>query len=823
MRENREEALLREALETARARAREPLEKLGWERIEDRVWSALDDPKAAKERPPVPFWLGLLVRPRLVAPALATLCVALALGVLLTRYTDRKAPVPHVRATVLRKQGNVEYLRENEEGSKWRRLEPGRRLFPGTRVRAGVDAGAVVEVAPSTEVRLSDNTQVELEQLNLRRRRIEVIEGLVRVNVNPELRGGDFVMHTSNAQCRVAGTVFTVRFDRAEGVPRTTLRVIAGDVVFICTARPRIRRTVSAPGVAVMLGDSLADPGSDDGELAGGEVTLSPSFRGEPVGVHTRSDDMPGTDELPLRPEAGDPPRLGNDTLHGSIASSTKVRNAKEKVNTSAGTVDSIQPEKDHVFLDRAAYARKRWGLSRKDGRIHGAVPLTFLRLSGSTSEEPWQGEELKMIAEFVSRKTDIHAQIDRPSVTMDGRHKSFSYWLRRSRRRGISRARMGTDQPERTALEKLSDAVSLTATGDGERFRRNVTDLLTGYFQQRYGVSGLDIHGADWAERLKDSLKLAPWQEQFLHEAERSYRHVLEPGPTKGREVHGIYDFLRISELMDYPFLLCDPPGSIRSLSAENMKLLRTYLEHGGCIYFANHAEPTTCAAARGFIAELIQERLYGRGDREMLRRYRANERRQTGYVFDPPTPQIFHPWTVLPMILPEQADVFLSMKDSDGNQVFADTLVELEAGSYVSEDGYQWPGVDNEGGDLPSGFYVYQAAAGLGNTFHGVRISRLRRLRPRGHRVFHNPFQISDIPRGIQEETSELTYNEPGAYGVATDGYLMIVYTEGYGELELLRSHNTHYQGEETVLRWTANVMTEFLRGWTAGGEGR
>jgi hypothetical protein len=268
----------------------------------------------------------------------------------------------------------------------------------------------------------------------------------------------------------------------------------------------------------------------------------------------------------------------------------------------------------------------------------------------------------------------------------------------------------------------------------------------------------------------------------------------------------------LRISEMMRLPILFCEPRGVPESILPENMRLIRSYVNNGGFIYFINTGDFKTAMAIRGIISQIIQETIADPVGDKTFDKLRKGDQDVSGYVFRNPEPNPFHPWTFFPMIIPRYTNVNLTIYNKIGIIVYADTLKNKAPGTYLQKKrDYKWYSVDNLGNEVQSGYYIYQIEADLFKKTGALRVSELRRLPNGKHNIFSSYFNISEVPSTETVSSDQLPYGERGVFGYLPKGRLAICYTEGYKEKNAIPSSDQ--AAREAALKWMTNVIIQAI----------
>jgi len=453
--------------------------------------------------------------------------------------------------------------------------------------------------------------------------------------------------------------------------------------------------------------------------------------------------------------------------------------------------------------------------------RTTGKTAITTLDLSGdANNNNPWSDGELENITEFISKNTNVKAELGARSISFVDQYSNFNSWLGDAKKRVLSddSKSLSETDPEIGALNALANRLPDIPNGNYERFKRNVKSTLTNFFNIRFGVKMNLEKDTAWGNLIDSlsSMTLADWQKnEYIPQAEKSFKELYNKKAPTGHELRGIYNYLRVSEIMRLPILLCEPRGIPNSLLPENRRFLRTYIYNGGFIYFINTVGLKNSRAIRGIITDLIGETIKDPVGDKTLAKLQKDDKEISGYVFREPTPQIFHPWTFFPMILPRQTDVYITIYNKIGNVVFTDTLKDKLPGAYLQKNRhYRWHAVDNQGNGVESGYYIYQVISDLHKQTMPMKVSKLRRLPNGKHKVFSSYFNISEVPTKETVKSEELPFGEKGVFGVSLRGRLCICYTEGYKEKALLGKSNKDAAAEEASLKWVTNVIIQMLQ---------
>jgi hypothetical protein len=444
--------------------------------------------------------------------------------------------------------------------------------------------------------------------------------------------------------------------------------------------------------------------------------------------------------------------------------------------------------------------------------RISGHTAIAVLDLPGTNEEYPWSGGELELIADFVSRNTNLRLELSSRAISFVGSMGSFEAWLRDAGGRGFSsRQTISKKEPEIDALDVLADAVPYAMEGGYERFRQRVRHLASDYLHAKFNAR-FDPLEENWVEALDKKMSLRQCEKEYLadgQEALRSIWHSRNPKPERAR---GLYLMLRTFELLRLPVLLCEPRGVPARLHPEAIRMLRTYVENGGFIYFANTANINRARAIRGLITAIVDDDLRDAEGEATLARMMEHDREVTGYEFRDPEPRIAHPWTFFPMILPRTTDVTLSIYNRHGVLVYRDERKRIPPGAYLQKyRHYRWNAVDNEGRLLESGYYIYRIEADLCRKTGAVGISKLRLLPSGKHDIYSARYNISEVPSTVSAKARDLAYGERGVFGVSLGGRLAICYAEGYGEKSALVLGDA--LAREASLKWMTNVVMHAL----------
>jgi len=440
--------------------------------------------------------------------------------------------------------------------------------------------------------------------------------------------------------------------------------------------------------------------------------------------------------------------------------------------------------------------------------RTSGKVALTILDIPGDDEKYPWDNGELENLEDFISKNSNLKAGLGARAIAFTGNWASFDLWLSNSKTRTSAAVQeLSEIEPENNGLNIIANMLPLLDDKNYEGFKTRFRKLMTDYLRIKFEVRIKPEEGK-WEEKIAEMSALSDWQKEYLREGQKSFLQVYEATPPSGKELKGIYLMLRTFELMQLPILFCEPRGVPGSLLPENLRMLRTYVNNGGFIYFTNASTLNKSKAIRGLITELTNEKLTDANGEKTLAKLKGGDQPVSGYDFRDPDPAVFHPWTFFPMIIPRYTSVNLTIYNRIGNVVFADTLKNMAPGAYLQKNRhYRWKAVDNQGNPVESGYYIYQLEADLFRKTGPMRVSVLRQLPNGKHGIFSSFFNISEVPSTETVQTTEMPYGERGVFGVSIKGRLAICYTEGYAEKKGMTSSDN--AAKENALRWFTNVV--------------
>jgi hypothetical protein len=471
--------------------------------------------------------------------------------------------------------------------------------------------------------------------------------------------------------------------------------------------------------------------------------------------------------------------------------------------------------------IGTASFEAKKGSATGKGQRTTGRVALAVLDLPGQDNEDPWSGGELENIAEFISQNTNLKAELGARAISFIDNNTSFVDQLDVSLNRSLSEYKeISRQEAEIDAQNEIFNAMPYVQENNPEELKRRTRNVLTDFFRYRFNakfnIDDTDSSDTSWISNIGKFTPLKGWQKEFIREAERSYKKLMSTEALTGKEVKGIYNFLRVSEIMRLPILLCDTRGVPETPLPENMRFLKTYIHNGGFIYFMNAFDRNEIMVTRGLIQSLIEEELDDPVGAQTLLELQKEDRQVTGYVFRDPEPRIFHPWTFFPMILPRYTSVAITIYNKIGNVVFVDTLKNMFPGTYTQKNrDYKWYAVDNQGNEVESGYYIYQISSDLARKTGPIRVSKLRRLPDGKHGLFSSFFKISEVPSTEAAKSENLPYGVEGVYGVSIKGRLVLCFTEGYKEKKMLSKEaaSNDPSAHETTLKWVTNVVIHAL----------
>ncbi len=459
-----------------------------------------------------------------------------------------------------------------------------------------------------------------------------------------------------------------------------------------------------------------------------------------------------------------------------------------------------------------ASTEEKKASVSGTGKRTSGHTALAVLDLPGNEEGSTWTKGELESIADFVSRNTSLKVRLGARAISFLSPYNSYDAWLGESKKRALSEYKeLPMLESEMYALEIMANAMPYINDGDYEQAKIRMKRMLTDYLRIKFDAR-FPIEKTAWADTVEKSMPLKAFEKDYLKKAEKGFHQFYARKAPSGKELRDVYLMLRMFEMIQLPVLFCEPRGVLDTPLPENMQMLRTYVRNGGFIYFCNTSDFKKARAIVGLITALTQERLSDPVGDKTLAKLAAEDQEVSGYSFRDPEPTIGHPRIFFPMILPRQTNVSFSVYNKFGNVVFADTLKNIGPGAFLQKHRhYRWYCVDNQGNDVESGYYVYQMKADLFVKTGAIRVSLLRKLPNGKHGIFSSYFNISEVPSTKTARSEDLSYGEPGVFGVALRGRLAICFTEGYTEKEPIGGDDPAAQ--EAALKWMTNVVIHAL----------
>jgi hypothetical protein len=837
---------------------------IDWVRIESGVFAALDRPSA---RPRQASFPGPVIRAIVdwrPTPAIAWGFAALVVCALAgSWFTFQNSGAS---ARILRVSGDVQCRTLGTSAA----AIPGRMLSRGMSFSTAGRSLLVAQTDPGSYIALSPASEMTITALSRHVEEVALSRGMVSAQLR-KVADRSFAVLTANAVCTALGTVFQVHAGVAEnGGARTDLFVVRGAVRIRGRGRASVYRVVNAGQAVAMVGDSLGQPVFQPREIPADTSIDSLALRGmglgaaenvpglisitsDPPGARVRvNGENAGATPLNLQRTAGayaiavtmDGYRVWSKSftlnwretqfVHallepvgpgfaGRLAPSmTDTNAAAPKAGDSVAVVSPpVAKPADSAVRDSAIRRMPSrplgwdaWVVNGNGRRTKGRVDLSVLELPCQPQDNPWRSDELRKIEEFISATTDLKASHQRPIISCAGICRDFDTWVKQANKRGYAPARpLAGPELESNALDLLADAAACLVDKKEGDYLARIKQTCADYLRLKFGLPGMPRDTA-WSLAVSRRFETAPWQKQYLDEAESSFKTAAGAARPSAKDLRGIWRCLRGMQIMERPILLCEAGGLPLEIADDNMRMLRTYVNNGGFIYFTNATEYGVCQGVRDVITTIIQERLDDSAGTRLYNRLSRNDRRVSGFVFDKPQPVIFHPWTFFPMVLPQPADVEITILNRGGAVVFTDTLRRLPDGAYLQRrNGYRWNAVDNFNNEAPSGYYIYRAEAGLCRTTWPLRVSLLRYLKPGRHPIFSAAFPLSDIPSMHQSQPDDLPYMQRGVFGASINGRLSICYAEGYGELMILRDQRVKDLRHDAILRWMANVVVTAL----------
>jgi hypothetical protein len=502
---------------------------------------------------------------------------------------------------------------------------------------------------------------------------------------------------------------------------------------------------------------------------------------------------------------------LGNDLDAVDITTQAMTFNTNDVTNMVSGAQLPVVNLMQSIGFDIGTVSTDdaKASITGKNRRASGYTAIAILDIPGSEEGSKWTKGELETIADFVSKSTSIKIKLAARAVSFTSPYSSFATWLTEAKKRARGEAKeLSSQEQEISGQEILASSMPYVAEGDFEQARIRVRRLATDYLRLKFEAR-LDVTTQDWVAACSTSTPtLREWEKEYIRDAGRSFADFYGKKSPTGKELNGVYLMLRMFEMSQLPILFCDPRGVLDMPSPENVRMLRTYLQSGGFIYFINTSNFKKERSIVGLITDLINEKLSDPVGEKTLAKLAVEDQEVSGYVFRAPEPAIGHPWIFFPMILPRTTTVSLAIYNKIGNLVYTDTLKNKPPGAYLQKNRhYRWLCTDNQGTPVEPGYYVYQIKADLSVRTGPVGVSKLLKLTNGKHGVFSSFFNISEVPSKVTIKSEELSYGEPGVFGVAFRGRMCILYTEGYQEKDPLGADDP--AAKEAALKWMTNVI--------------
>lgn len=439
-------------------------------------------------------------------------------------------------------------------------------------------------------------------------------------------------------------------------------------------------------------------------------------------------------------------------------------------------------------------------------------IDLGLLYLSKESEKESWNNNELTYIESFLNDSTDY--KISKIlGIQLHSSFFNYASWVKQSRKRGLTNQNtVSSENAEYDLLQIISDAIVLLGNKEYVKSQEKIRTGLNSFLLKRYQINSDST--TDWRESLvKKDILNKTFLSLYISEAQQSLGKFFSNPKPKEKDLVALYQFGMAALLARCNVILYYSNEYQFSLDQSSIEILRNYIQNGGLIYIVNSSTSTECMANRGLINQLIDEKLFSSQDRKNFNRIAANDRRVTGYTFERPVPQIFHPRTIFSFSLPQKEDIEIAILDSVGNKVFGRVLQKRKDGYHpgLNDQAQHWAAIDSNGTEVPSGFYIYQAEAGLFKESFPLRVSMLRRCNS-NHQLFRSLFTLWDLPSASGVIEDNLPYKEKGVYTVAFNKRTALIYTEGYKEIALL---SPIYEPSDRIpaLRWIANVISYSL----------
>ena len=426
-------------------------------------------------------------------------------------------------------------------------------------------------------------------------------------------------------------------------------------------------------------------------------------------------------------------------------------------------------------------------------------------------SSEPgvWNREDFNAIVAFANDHSDRTIRYSLPVFSCAGRFFSFDTWFQQARRSGVAmQTGFALVYPEQDALKLIAAGIGTIDAGRREDGIRQIHKAVALYLSSRFKRT-IKPENPGWLAKVDPQNQLPLWQRNLLQRAEESFRVFYDKAEPTGKELRSLYTYLRTADIMQRPLLFAECPLMAVPLSEDNRSILSLYALQGGMLYFTNTSTTEQYHSIRSLIGSLINEQLSDSVGSLLFDQIKKSDHNVSGFIFDRPEPEIFHPWTRFPMTINRNAVIDIRIFSADGTPVFSDTIHSFPVKAQARRlTDYRWFGTDNGARPLPGGYYIYSIGTDNGKKSFPLRISRLQQLAD-DHPVFNRVFKVSEVPGITIENAQVLPYGEQAVFGVTDNGRLRILYCEGFGELNVLRQKSRNGAEQSYSLEWFANVI--------------
>lgn len=225
-----------------------------WQLLENELFASMDEiekdvsknSKMLSWRDIVPFLPGNIS----AIGAVATLIIILGFGIF---YSGNLfSPKPLIHSRILGVKGNVTYKKLD--------IYKSLPVYKNQIFETAVNATLIVQLDKGSNIILSEKTRLIVNKANSRDIELFINRGNVLASVSKRERNQTFTILTSDATCRVIGTIFSITVSQNNNKSNTDLTVLEGEVSISDKENPKIHEIVKSGQTASIQNSNLSKP-----------------------------------------------------------------------------------------------------------------------------------------------------------------------------------------------------------------------------------------------------------------------------------------------------------------------------------------------------------------------------------------------------------------------------------------------------------------------------------------------------------------------------------------------------------------------------------